>query len=346
MRAVLNLPAHNMKAQFTTLRPDSFEALARELMKSKRFTQLAPKTKTEGTRIINTICALPASTDPNHPAHKFRFGEYTARDLKPKTFLLLRDRKEDTPQEADDWLNWCQKIYAYAIPRELGRVETTPVRDVERFKQQSKQIEPWSREDIEAYRARWVIGTDQRLAFELFWNGAQRISDTWDISRSDIKGGSFDYVQFKGRTRKPMRVVLPILAELWECIAHVPETQERLIRNDKGQPFNSQYGFESWFRRACKLAGVIRSKRRQPPRSVASMCSVDHGPVLERDGADSRRQREHDVEVGRLQQLGLTRLQPRAGLTALALRTMAVAAANGELTISCLMGKIGNGESD
>ena len=54
---------------------------------------------------------------------------------------------------------------------------------------------------------------------------------------------------------------------------------------------------------------------------------VDHGLVLERDGADPRRQREHDVEVGRLQQLGLTRLQPRAGLTALALRTMAVAAA-------------------
>jgi hypothetical protein len=207
-RAVMGLatlPATNLKAQLATLPPDSFEALARALLKSKRFAQLAPKTRKEGTRIINTICGLPASTDPNHPAHKFPFGEYTARDLKPKHFLTLRDRKEDTPQEADDWLNWCQKIYAHAIPRELGGVETNPVRDVERFKQQSKQIEPWSRQDIEVYRARWAIGTDERLAFEIFWNGAQRMSDTWDISRSDIKGGSFDYVQFKGRTRKAGR---------------------------------------------------------------------------------------------------------------------------------------------
>jgi hypothetical protein len=149
-RAVMGLatlPATNLKAQLATLPPDSFEALARALLKSKRFAQLAPKTRKEGTRIINTICGLPASTDPNHPAHKFPFGEYTARDLKPKHFLTLRDRKEDTPQEADDWLNWCQKIYAHAIPRELGGVETNPVRDVERFKQQSKQIEPWSRQD-------------------------------------------------------------------------------------------------------------------------------------------------------------------------------------------------------
>ena len=54
---------------------------------------------------------------------------------------------------------------------------------------------------------------------------------------------------------------------------------------------------------------------------------VDHGLVLIRDGADARRQREHDVEVGHLQQLGLARLHPLAGLAALALRTMAIAAA-------------------
>ena len=54
---------------------------------------------------------------------------------------------------------------------------------------------------------------------------------------------------------------------------------------------------------------------------------VDHGLVLERDGADPRRQREHDVEVGHLQQLGLARLQPLAGLAALALRAVPIAAA-------------------
>ena len=36
---------------------------------------------------------------------------------------------------------------------------------------------------------------------------------------------------------------------------------------------------------------------------------------------------------------------PRERLAALALRAVSIAATNGELTISCLMGKIGNGES-
>jgi len=57
-------------------------------------------------------------------------------------------------------------------------------------------------------------------------------------------------------------------------------------------------------------------------------------------------QRENDVKIGDLQQLGLALRHPGECLTALALGTVAVATANGELTISCLMGKLGNGESD
>ena len=53
---------------------------------------------------------------------------------------------------------------------------------------------------------------------------------------------------------------------------------------------------------------------------------VDHRLVLEGDGPDPRRQREHHVEIGHLQQLGLPRLQPLAGLAALTLRAVPVAA--------------------
>jgi len=51
------------------------------------------------------------------------------------------------------------------------------------------------------------------------------------------------------------------------------------------------------------------------------------------------------VKVGDLEELGLALLHPGKGLTALALGAVTVATANGELTISCLMGKLGNGES-
>src|SRR5262245_45779156 len=84
----------------------------------------------------------------------------------------------------------------------------------------------------------------------------------------------------------------------------------------------------------------VGGDRQQRLRRCLEQEIVDHGLVLIPDGADVGRQREHDVEVGHLKQLGLTRLHPLAGLAALALRTMPIAAANGELTISCLMGSI------
>ena len=54
--------------------------------------------------------------------------------------------------------------------------------------------------------------------------------------------------------------------------------------------------------------------------------AVDLGLVLVGDGADLRRQREHDVEVRHRQQLGLARLQPCLRRRPLALRAMPIAA--------------------
>ena len=53
---------------------------------------------------------------------------------------------------------------------------------------------------------------------------------------------------------------------------------------------------------------------------------VDGGLVLERDGADRRRQGEDDVVVGNRQELGLAVFEPLPRRRALALRAMAVAA--------------------
>src|SRR4051794_29409426 len=54
---------------------------------------------------------------------------------------------------------------------------------------------------------------------------------------------------------------------------------------------------------------------------------VDDALVLVGDGADARRHREHDVEIGRLQQLGLACFHPLTRLAALALRAVPITAA-------------------
>src|SRR5262245_34037340 len=52
---------------------------------------------------------------------------------------------------------------------------------------------------------------------------------------------------------------------------------------------------------------------------------IDHRLVLVGDGGDLGGQREHDVKVRDLQELGLALFHPRKGLTALALRAVAIA---------------------
>ena len=53
---------------------------------------------------------------------------------------------------------------------------------------------------------------------------------------------------------------------------------------------------------------------------------VDGGLVLERDGADRRRQGEHDVIIGNRQQLRLAVFEPSSRRGRLALRAVAIAA--------------------
>ena len=71
---------------------------------------------------------------------------------------------------------------------------------------------------------------------------------------------------------------------------------------------------------------------------------VDGGLVLERDGADRRRQGEDDVVVGNRQQLGLAVFEPLPRRRALALRAMPVAAGNGRRPLPALWAHSSNGE--
>ena len=61
-------------------------------------------------------------------------------------------------------------------------------------------------------------------------------------------------------------------------------------------------------------------------RSRLEQDVVDHGLVLERDDLDLLGHREHDVEVGHVEQFRLTVLKPFGPRETLALRTVTVAA--------------------
>jgi hypothetical protein len=80
--------------------------------------------------------------------------------------------------------------------------------------------------------------------------------------------------------------------------------------------------------------GIGRNRRQRLGTGLHQQ-AIDDGLVVIGNGRDLWRQREHDVEVRHIQQLGLACLQPRARLRSLTPRTMPVAAAtiaNGGVT--------------
>jgi integrase len=116
-------------------------------------------------------------------------------------------------------------------------------------------------EEIQAFRNYWSVGTEERTAFELFWNTAQRISDVWDMGRNDIRAdGKLDLILYKNRNSHPVRVVIDLkkLPDLVEALTHIPADQERFVMNEYGRPFKSQASFGNWFRKACRDAGVTK----------------------------------------------------------------------------------------
>src|SRR5271167_1271614 len=65
----------------------------------------------------------------------------------------------------------------------------------------------------------------------------------------------------------------------------------------------------------------VQRLRRRPEQDI-----IDQGLVLERNGGDQVRNGEHDMEVGHVEKLRLTVLEPLRPCQTLALRTIAIAA--------------------
>ena len=70
-----------------------------------------------------------------------------------------------------------------------------------------------------------------------------------------MRDGKITLTQFKGRNRKPMRLVLPVLPPLQLIIDASPCGDMTYLVNDLEQPF-SDAGFGNWFRDRCVEAGV------------------------------------------------------------------------------------------
>lgn len=151
--------------------------------------------------------------------------------------------------------------------KDAKRLPYDPTADVARAKTaKSDGHEPWTAEEVEAFRAFWPIGTMERLAFELiFWTGA-RVSDAIRLGEGNVdRDGWLTFRQAKtgGEVFVPYARALPEFAEryapdlelLHRAVAARGERHLTFLYTRRGGS-RSAKSISQWFAAKARKAGL------------------------------------------------------------------------------------------
>jgi integrase len=109
----------------------------------------------------------------------------------------------------------------------------------------------WTDDECAAFEARWPRGTRERVAFDVLLFTGLRRGDAVRLGRPHVRNGIATI-----RTEKTGQVVtIPILAPLQASLDAGPIGELTFIAGERGRPMKKE-SFGTWFREACKAAGV------------------------------------------------------------------------------------------
>lgn len=192
-------------------------------------------------------------------------GEAQARHLAPRH--ISADLAGLTGGAAQSRFKAWRALVAYGL--QAGMLMADPTEGVKRPKPaRTDGHEPWTRAEVEAFRARWPIGTVQRAIMELlYWTGA-RISDAVMIGPGMVdRGGALTFRQVKTRelAHVPWTCALPTFASgmepdralmhaaLQACAGHMTFLATREGRNRSAKAIGGDVA------KSARLAGVGKS---------------------------------------------------------------------------------------
>jgi integrase len=241
----LKVPARDVPAAGT------FRWMCVEHFKSVAFKQLDPRTQ-HVTRLVVEKMFL----EPIAPGAKELFADCPLHRFGPAAVRILRDRRADRPEAANNRLRRLRRIFAWALETDLAGVNANPAREVPLLRPNRAGGFPcWSQSDIERFEARHPVGSRPRLALSLLIYTGVRRSDVVRLGKQHVRGGTLRFLQHKGRNRSPITLELPILPALHDVIAVSPTGDMTFLVTERGRPFSAP-SFTNWFRDRCNEAGL------------------------------------------------------------------------------------------
>lgn len=216
----------------------SLRWLADQWKQSSDWAQTSPATRKQRDNIL--IHVLKDNGD-------WPFADLTEADIRDG-----RERRKDTPAAANNFLKTMRALFRWA--KEAGHVTTDPAKDVKFLKVKTEGFAPWNLDDVAQYRARWPLGTRERLALEILVNTGLRRSDVVRLGRQHVKDG----VATIKAQKTNVVLYIPIAPALQTAIEAGPTGDLTYIVTAHGRPMVKE-GFGNWFRGACTAAGIEKS---------------------------------------------------------------------------------------
>jgi integrase len=232
-------------------KPGTFRWLCIEHFKSPAFMRLDP-----GTQRVTRLIVEKMFLEPIAPGAAETFADCPLDRFGVKAVRILRNRRADKPEAANNRVRRLRRIFAWALEEGIDGVKGNPARDVPFLKPSRIGGFPtWTAEDVARFEVQHPLGTKAHLALALLLYTGVRRSDLVRLGRQHVRNGALVFTQHKGRSRSPLTLTLPILPALQNIIDASPTGDLTFLITEQGKPFTAP-GFTNWFRDRCAEAAL------------------------------------------------------------------------------------------
>ncbi len=163
-----------------------------------------------------------------------------------------RDKRADRPAAARHFVEALRGLFRWAL--EAGIARSDPTEGVKVTKPRTEGFAVWTEDDVAAFRARWPLGSRERVAFEVILATGLRRGDAVRVGRPHVREGVIRITTEKTGER----VAVAMTFELVEALAAGPCGELTFIAGERGKPMRKE-SFGNWFREAANAAGVKKS---------------------------------------------------------------------------------------
>lgn len=205
---------------------------------------------------------------------------------------IRNDLADLDPAPARERRKTWRALMAFALERSLIQEDPTAAVTAPKMPR-VKQHTPWTDADRAAFRARWPIGSSQRLCFEILdWFGC-RISDAVRLGDGHVTADGwveFEQAKTGGRVWIPLRRELPPfadpadLAQLHAALDGRPHRHLTWLTTEYGAS-RSEKAASQWFARAARAAGLEGDRTSHGLRVARAIRLAEAGASTHQIGA-------------------------------------------------------------